>query len=108
MQLNKMGEEFANSGTSINAFASGSRSCTATASAIENSAACRSVFLQGIPKLVLGWINFGGVRMPLYLEIDRTRLRKARALKNTYYYDEVTTDPRFENMRPLPEPRPPA
>src|SRR4051812_32265131 len=66
------------------------------------------VFLHGIPKLVLGWINFGGVRMPLYVELDRTKLRKARSLKNTYYYDDVTTDPRFEDMRPLPEPRRPA
>jgi len=62
------------------------------------------VFLQGTPKLVLGWINLGGVRMPLYAQLHPAKLRKAHSLKNTYYYDEVTTDPRYEDMRPLPGP----
>jgi hypothetical protein len=64
------------------------------------------VFLHGTPKLVLGWINLAGVRMPIYIELDPAKLRKARAMKNTYYYDEVTADPRFEDMRPLPGSRP--
>lgn len=62
------------------------------------------VFLQGTPKLVLDWINLGGVRMPLYAQLDPAKLRKARSLKNTYYYDEVTTDPRYEDMHSLPGP----
>jgi hypothetical protein len=61
------------------------------------------VFVDGQPKAVLGWIDLAGVRMPLYIGLEPDKLRKSRALKNTYYYDETTSDPRFEDMRPLPE-----
>ncbi|HZQ72205.1 MAG TPA: hypothetical protein VFB08_04750 [Burkholderiales bacterium] len=61
------------------------------------------VFVQGEPRLVLGWIDLAGVRAPIYLKLDRRRLRRAGTLKNRYYYDEVTSDPRFEDMQPLPD-----
>ena len=55
------------------------------------------VFVRGQPKAVLGWIDAGGVRAPIYIcDLDPAKLRKAAAIKNTYYYDEITVDPRFE------------
>jgi hypothetical protein len=55
------------------------------------------VFVGGRPKAVLGWIDAGGVRTPIYIcELDPAKLRKAAATKNTYYYDEITVDPRYE------------
>jgi hypothetical protein len=59
------------------------------------------VFIRGKPKAVLGWIDAGGVRAPIYIaELDPAKLRKAAAIKNTYYYDEVTVDPRYEQTLP--------
>lgn len=40
------------------------------------------------------------MRTPVYIcELDPAKLRKAAATKNTYYYDEVTVDPRYELMQ---------
>ena len=59
------------------------------------------VFIRGKPLAVLGWIDAGGVRTPIYIsELDPAKLRKAAAVKNTYYYDEVTVDPRYEQTLP--------
>jgi hypothetical protein len=59
------------------------------------------VFVGGRPKAVLGWIDTGGMRTPIYIcELDPAKLQKAAAMKNTYYYDEVTVDPRFEETLP--------
>lgn len=59
------------------------------------------VFVRGQPKAVLGWIDAGGVRTPIYIsELNPAKLRKAAATKNTYYYDEVTVDPRYEPALP--------
>ena len=59
------------------------------------------VFVGGRPKAVLGWIDAGGVRTPIYIsELDPAKLRKAAATKNTYYYDETTIDPRYEEAAP--------
>jgi hypothetical protein len=59
------------------------------------------VFVAGRPKAVLGWIDAGGVRTPIYIcELDPAKLKKAAAIKNTYYYDEETVDPRYEPMLP--------
>jgi len=59
------------------------------------------VFIGGRPKAVLGWIDAGGVRTPIYIcDLDPAKLRKAAAMKNTYYYDEVTVDPRMEPALP--------
>jgi hypothetical protein len=63
------------------------------------------VFVDGRPKAILGWIDVGGVRTPIYLcDLDPSRLRKAaagNAAKNTYYYDAVTVDPRYEELGPV-------
>jgi hypothetical protein len=59
------------------------------------------VFVAGRPKAVLGWIDAGGVRTPIYIcELDPAKLKKAAAIKNTYYYDEETVDPRNEPTLP--------
>jgi hypothetical protein len=59
------------------------------------------VFVRGKPRAVLGWIDAGGVRTPIYIsELDPAKLRRAAATKNTYYYDEVTVDPRYEQTLP--------
>jgi hypothetical protein len=64
------------------------------------------VFVGGRPKAVLGWIDVGGMRTPVYLaDLDPAKLKKAAAARNTYYYDEVTVDPRFEEIGPPPEQR---
>ena len=64
------------------------------------------VFIRGKPRAVLGWIDAGGVRTPIYIaELDPAKLKKAAALPNTYYYDEVTVDPRYEPALPAGEVR---
>jgi hypothetical protein len=57
--------------------------------------------IDGQPKALLGWINLGSVRTPIYLcDLDRAKLRQSPTNANTYYYDEVTVDPRFEALGP--------
>jgi hypothetical protein len=59
------------------------------------------VFVRGKPRAVLGWIDTGGMRTPIYIsELNPAKLRKAAATQNTYYYDEVTVDPRYEPAEP--------
>jgi hypothetical protein len=56
------------------------------------------VFIYGRPKAVLGWIDVGGVRTPIYLsDLDAAKLH-ALPEKNTYTYDDVTDDPRYDDM----------
>jgi len=62
------------------------------------------VFVKGLPKAILGWIDVGGVRTPIHIcSLDPAKLRKAAAAQNTYYYDSVTIDPRYEDVAPVPE-----
>jgi hypothetical protein len=64
------------------------------------------VFIRGRPKAILGWIDVGGMRTPIYLcDLDPAKLKKTAAAKDTYYYEAVTVDPRFEDVAPLPENR---
>jgi hypothetical protein len=65
------------------------------------------VFVRGRPKAILGWIDVGGVRTPIFLcDLDPAKLRKAASAgKNTYYYDAVTVDPRYEQLGPAAEHR---
>lgn len=59
------------------------------------------VFIRGRPKAVLDWIDVGGMRTPIYLcDLDPAKLRKAVTGDNTYYYEDVTVDPRYENVVP--------
>ena len=53
--------------------------------------------IDGRPKALLGWISLGDVRTPLYLcDLEPSKLRRSPKSRNTYYYDEITVDPRFE------------
>jgi hypothetical protein len=62
------------------------------------------VFIRGRPRAVLGWIDAGGVRTPIYIsELDPAKLKKAAAMEGTYYYEDVTVDPRFEPALPANE-----
>lgn len=62
------------------------------------------VVIDGHPKALLGWINLGDVRTPLYLcELDPAKLRRSPTSANTYLYDETTVDPRFEALGPQRE-----
>ena len=57
------------------------------------------VFVDGRPKALLSWIDIGGIRTPLYIcELDISKLRAPDGVKNTYYYDATTVDPRFEDL----------
>jgi hypothetical protein len=57
------------------------------------------VFVDGRPQALMAWIDIGGVRTPLYIcELDRSKLRAPKDVKNTYYYDATTVDPRFEAL----------
>ena len=50
---------------------------------------------------MLGWIDAGGVRTPIYIsELDPAKLTKAAANPDTYYYDDVTVDPRYVPAAP--------
>lgn len=60
------------------------------------------VYVRGKPKAVLGWIDVGGMRTPVYLpELDPSRLHKAKRAPCTFYYDAVTVDPRYEDLATL-------
>ena len=65
------------------------------------------VYVRGRPKAILGWIDVGGVRTPIYMcDLDPAKLRKAaqgNQEKDTYYYDAVTVDPRYEELGPAEE-----
>jgi len=61
------------------------------------------VMMGGQPKALLGWINLGSVRTPIYLcELDRSKLRRSPKSSHTFYYDGLTVDPRFEALGPPP------
>ena len=55
------------------------------------------VFVNGKPRVVLDWIDIGGVRTPLYqIDLDESCLRRRTGRsRNTYYYDGTTVDPRY-------------
>ena len=60
--------------------------------------------IAGKPKALLGWINLGGVRTPIYLcDLESAKLRQSQTRSSTFYYDEITIDPRFEALGPSPQ-----
>jgi hypothetical protein len=59
------------------------------------------VMMDGQPKALLGWINLGEVRTPIYLcDLDPAKLRRSPTSASTYIYDDLTVDPRFEALGP--------
>ena len=66
------------------------------------------VYVRGRPKAILGWIDVGGMRTPIYIcDLDPDKLTKAAAAPNTFYYDGVTIDPRYEDLSGITDPAPP-
>ena len=62
------------------------------------------VRVRGEPKAILRWIDIAGVRTPIYLDLDPSKLRSVQAGANaTFYYDGVTTHPSsdFEPKGPV-------
>jgi len=61
------------------------------------------VVIDGQPKALLGWIDMGGVRTPIYLcDLDPSKLHRSASSPNTFYYEQITIDPRFEALGPAP------
>ena len=47
------------------------------------------VIIEGQPKALLGWIDFGGVRTPIYLcNLDFAKLHRSASSPNTFCYEE--------------------
>jgi hypothetical protein len=65
------------------------------------------VFLRGEAKAILEWIDSGGLRTPIYVDIDREKLRMTRGIRTLYYYDGTTIDPGLVELTALPEQRKP-
>jgi hypothetical protein len=58
-------------------------------------------YIEGQPRALLGWINMGGIRTPIYVcALDPAKLRRSvgSGSNDTFYYDGVTVDPRFEDF----------
>lgn len=54
-------------------------------------------FIRGVPKAILGWIDVGGMRTPIYLcDLDPGKLRQSHNARDTWYYDDTTVDPRYD------------
>ena len=60
------------------------------------------VFLHGEAKAILDWIDSAGVRTPIYIDMDRAKLRMTRGIRTLYYYDGTTDDPRFVQIDERP------
>jgi hypothetical protein len=58
------------------------------------------VFVGGEAKAILEWIDSAGLRTPIYVDMDRDKLRMTRGIRTLYYYDGTTTDPRFVDLAP--------
>src|SRR5262245_38142955 len=64
------------------------------------------VFVHGDAKAILEWIDSAGMRTPIYIDMDRTKLRMMRGLRTLYYYEGTTVDPRYVDLGSLqPEQR---
>jgi len=64
------------------------------------------VFVHGEPKAILRWVDMAGDRAPVYLPLERERLRRSATLPRTYYYDGTTVDPRFAELEERAPARP--
>lgn len=64
------------------------------------------MFLRGDAKAILEWIDSAGVRTPIYIDMDRRKLRMVRGIRTLYYYDGMTEDPRYVDLAPSANPQP--
>ena len=52
------------------------------------------VRVRGEPKAILKWIDSAGIRTPIYIDLDPSKLRGIRAgPKTRMYYDGTTVEP---------------
>ena len=56
------------------------------------------VFVDRQPKAVLEWVNMGGDRSPLYLELEAHWLHEMHGAYHTWFYEGETIDPRFAEL----------
>jgi len=56
------------------------------------------VFVGGVPRVVLEWVNMAGDRSPVYIPLDPRRLRRLHGARRTWVYDAETRDPRFDEL----------
>jgi hypothetical protein len=64
------------------------------------------VRVRGEPKAILRWIDIAGVRTPIYVALDPSKLRRiAAGPKTRIYYDGTTVEPgvgRGAGSQPMP------
>jgi hypothetical protein len=49
--------------------------------------------VNGEPRIILGWIDLGGVRAPIYLQNVESGKLRPLGVKHFYRYEGVTHDP---------------
>ena len=58
------------------------------------------IFVNNEPRIILGWVDLGGVRAPIYVQnVDPSRLRPV-GVKHFYRYDGITSDPQDTQRMP--------
>jgi hypothetical protein len=56
-------------------------------------------FVGGLPKAILAWIDLGGVRTPICIDLDPARLiAPAGQTRGRCHYTGTTFDPRTEDV----------
>jgi hypothetical protein len=60
------------------------------------------IFVNAQPRIILGWVDLGGVRAPIYVQnVDPAKLRPL-GVKHFFRYDGVTDDPQDTQRIPVP------
>jgi len=58
------------------------------------------IFVNDQPKIIVGWVDLGGVRAPIYVQnVDPAKLRPL-GVKHFFRYDGVTDDPQDTQRMP--------
>jgi hypothetical protein len=52
-------------------------------------------YIGGAAFAILYWINSTGVKAPVTVPLDSTKLRRASGSRTVYFYSGVTVDPRY-------------
>jgi hypothetical protein len=58
------------------------------------------VFVNGEPRIILGWVNIGGIRAPIYVQSVENGKIRPLGVKHFYRYDGITTDPQDTQRMP--------
>jgi len=57
-------------------------------------------FLRGEPKAILEWIDLGGVRTPICVDLERAKLSGDPGRQGRHTYSGITVDPRADDLGP--------